>query len=70
MICPKCNKDDPQNREMCPVCGAPVKPIPVPPYGKIQFGKYDWYVLDKQNGNALIITEKVLEKRPYHHKIC
>jgi len=55
---------------MCPVCGAPVKPIPVPPGGKIRFGKFDWYVLDKQDGKALIITEKVIEKRPYHHKEC
>ena len=70
MICPRCKKDDPQNREMCPDCGAPVKPIPVPLGGKIQFGKYDWYVLDKQEGKALIITEKVIEKRPYHHKEC
>jgi hypothetical protein len=52
---------------MCPDCGAPVKPIPVPPDGKIQFGGYDWYVLDKQDGKKLIITEKVIEKRPYHH---
>ena len=66
MKCPKCNKDDPQNREMCPDCGAPVKPIPVPPGGKISFGGYDWFVLDKQDEKMLIITEKVLEKRAYH----
>ena len=70
MICPKCNKDDPQNREMCPDCGYPVKPIPVPLGGKIQFGGYVWFVLDKQDGKTLIITEKVIEKRPYHHKEC
>lgn len=68
MICPKCKKDDPQNREMCPDCGYPVKPIPIPPGGKIQFGGYDWFVLDKQDGKSLIITEKVIEKRPYHHE--
>ena len=66
MICPKCKKDDPQNREMCPDCGAPIKPIPVPPGGRIQFGAYDWFVLDVQNDRMLIITEKVIEKRPYH----
>ncbi len=70
MICPRCKKDDPQNREMCPDCGYPVKPIPVPPGGKIRFGDYDWFVLDRQNGKALIITEKVIEKRPYHNMDC
>lgn len=70
MICPNCKKDDPQGREMCPDCGAPVKPIPVPPCGKIRFGEYDWYVLDKQDGKALILTEKVIEKRAYHSQEC
>jgi len=55
---------------MCIACGFPVMPIPVPPGGKIHFGAYDWYVLDKQDGNALLITEKVIEKRPYHHAEC
>lgn len=68
MICPNCNKEDPLGREMCPYCGAPIKPIPVPPGGKIHFGAYDWYVLDKQDDRALIITEKVIEKRAYHHQ--
>ena len=70
MVCPRCKKNDPQNREMCPDCGAPVIPIPVPPGGKIRFGKYDWYVLDKQDDKILIITEKVIEKRPYHSEEC
>ena len=70
MICPRCNKEDSQNREMCTYCGAPVKPLPVPPGGKINFGAYDWYVLVKQNGRALIITEKVIERRPYHSQEC
>jgi hypothetical protein len=69
-ICPKCQKADPQNREMCPDCGAPIKPIPVPPGGKIRFGGYDWFVLDKQDGKTLVITEKIIEKRPYHHEEC
>lgn len=68
MKCPRCNKDDPQDREMCPFCGAPIKPIPVPPGGKTRFGKYDWFVLDKQADKMLIITEKVIEERPYHHE--
>jgi len=67
-MCPKCKKEDPQNREMCPDCGYPVKTIPVPPGGKFKFGKYDWYVLEKQNDKMLIITEKVIEKRAYHNQ--
>ena len=68
MICPKCQKDDTQNREMCPDCGASVKPIPVPPGGKIHFAGYDWFVLDKHEDRTLIITEKVIEKRAYHNE--
>ncbi len=33
---------------------------------KISFGGYDWQVLDVQNGKALIITEYIIEQRPYH----
>lgn len=70
MTCPRCHRDDPANREMCPHCGAPIRPIPVPPGGKIRFGDYDWYVLDRQADKMLILTEKVIEKRPYHHEEC
>jgi len=70
MTCPNCKKEDPQNREMCPECGYPVKPIPIPPGGKIRFGEYDWFVLDKQNDKMLIITEKVIGKRAYHSQEC
>ncbi|MDR3149072.1 MAG: DUF6273 domain-containing protein, partial [Oscillospiraceae bacterium] len=66
--CPKCGKDDPMNREECPDCGYPIRPIPVPPDGKISFGGYDWYILDKQDDKMLIITEKVIGMRPYHHE--
>ena len=66
MKCPNCKKKTPRNKEMCVECGYPVKPIPVPPGGKIRFGKYDWHVLDKRGGRSLIITEKVIERRPYH----
>jgi hypothetical protein len=55
---------------MCVECGYPIKPIPVPPGGKLRFGAYDWYVLDRQGDKVLIITEKVIEKRPYHHEEC
>jgi hypothetical protein len=68
MDCPICKKENPRDKEMCPNCGAPIKPLPVPPVGKIQFNKYDWYVLDKQEDRLLIITEKVIERRPYHNQ--
>ena len=32
----------------------------------IQFGDWDWRVLDLQDDRALIITEHVIERRPYH----
>ncbi|MCL2052823.1 MAG: DUF6273 domain-containing protein [Oscillospiraceae bacterium] len=35
----------------------------------IQFGGYNWRVLDIQNNAALIITENVIEKRAYHNKL-
>jgi hypothetical protein len=42
-------------------------PSPAPPTGDIiQFGGYDWRVLDERDGKALIITEKIIEFRPYH----
>ena len=66
MYCPKCKKDDPQNREMRPDCGYPVKPIPAPPGGKTSFGGYDWFVLDKQDGKALILSEIITCDRQYH----
>ncbi|MDR1559063.1 MAG: DUF6273 domain-containing protein [Clostridiales bacterium] len=33
----------------------------------VPFGGYDWRVLDIQNGAALIITEYIIEQRPYHN---
>ena len=35
---------------------------------KITLGGHNWLVLDKQDGKTLIITEKVIEKRPYHNE--
>jgi len=32
----------------------------------IQFGEWDWRVLDIQNDRALIITKNVIERRPYN----
>ena len=35
----------------------------------IQFGPYDWRVLDVQGNQALIITDRVIDQRMYHHTI-
>jgi len=32
----------------------------------LSFGGYDWRVLDIQSNRALIITEDIIEQRPYH----
>jgi hypothetical protein len=32
----------------------------------LSFGGYNWRVLDMQNNTALIITEDIIEQRPYH----
>ncbi|MCL2816885.1 MAG: InlB B-repeat-containing protein [Clostridiales bacterium] len=34
----------------------------------IKFGGIDWLVLEVQDGKALILSEKILEKRPYHER--
>jgi hypothetical protein len=38
--------------------------------GKIRFGAYNWCVLENRDDRTLIITEKVVELRPYHHEVC
>jgi len=35
-------------------------------YEKVSFGKYSWRILDKQDDMMLIITEGVIEERPYN----
>lgn len=35
---------------------------------KIQFGGYAWQVLSVEDNKALIITEKIIEQRPYHNE--
>ncbi|MEW8985830.1 MAG: DUF6273 domain-containing protein [Bacillus sp. (in: firmicutes)] len=32
----------------------------------LSFGSYNWRVLDIKNNTALIITENIIEQRPYH----
>ena len=70
MFCPRCKKENMYSREMCSTCGAPIKPLPVPLGGKIRLGKYYWYILDKQAERVLVISEKILERRPYHSQEC
>lgn len=67
MKCPKCNFENPEFKEMCQKCGYPIKPIPEPIDGKIHFGLYDWFVLEEKENRMLLITQKVIEKRPYHN---
>lgn len=68
MICPRCNKENPEHKEMCLECGYPLKPIPIPCDGKIHFGSFDWYVLDKKEDRMLIVSEKVIGKMSYHNE--
>ncbi|MCL2698664.1 MAG: DUF6273 domain-containing protein, partial [Oscillospiraceae bacterium] len=35
--------------------------------GTIIFGGYDWRVLEVKDGRALLLSDKVLELRPYHN---
>jgi len=32
----------------------------------MEFGGYNWLILDKQDGKALLLSENILSKRPYH----
>lgn len=35
----------------------------------VHFGKRDWRVLDLQSGKALLLSDKIIEKRPYHEDL-
>lgn len=35
-------------------------------HSSLSFGDYNWRVIDIQNNRALIITEDIIEQRPYH----
>ncbi|MCL2577547.1 MAG: DUF6273 domain-containing protein [Defluviitaleaceae bacterium] len=35
----------------------------------VRFGLHDWRVLDVHNGKALLLSERILEKRGYHNKL-
>jgi len=48
-------------------CNSPEPQIDSPDVGSIiEFGGYDWRVLDVQDGRALIITENVVRTRAFH----
>jgi hypothetical protein len=52
-----------------PYTGAIVSPYPSATIGDtIQLGRFDWLVLDIQDGRALIISEKVLSQRVWHYE--
>ena len=72
MRCQYCNAEVPCDRTICPNndCYRPIKPLPIPPGGKIQFGGYGWYVLEKQERKMLIISEYVIKKRVFHSYEC
>ena len=57
-----------------PFAPVPVTPPPTPPAQAnvsvgdiIPFGGFNWRVLDVQGGRALIITDRVIDQRPYDH---
>ena len=52
--------ESPQFEQDMPVIAAAVGDI-------IQFGNYDWRVLEVQGNQALIITDRVIDFRMYHH---
>lgn len=66
MQCPNCKRENSTQKEMCALCGYPLKPIPVPQGGIIYFAGYDWFILEQQDDKMLILSEKVIKKRPYH----
>ena len=36
---------------------------------RITFGKFQWRVLEEKDGKALIITEEIIDERPYHNDL-
>ena len=62
------------NENFCSDCGAKYKNEQAKPTAadsivvgsSYRFADYDWRVLSIENGKALLISEKILEKRPYH----
>jgi hypothetical protein len=53
------SEDNNQDEESTPFASASVGDV-------IQFGAFDWRVLEIQDDKALIISEDIIEHRPYH----
>jgi len=76
MKCTHCNSELKTGEKIaslltsCPFCGKSLAKKEEPPKigSIIPFGNYKWRVLDVQDGNALIITEDVIEERPYNEE--
>jgi len=48
--------------------GERVSAAPTLNFEKVKFGPYDWLVLERKDGRALLITEGIIERGPYHSK--
>jgi hypothetical protein len=76
MKCIHCNSEWKTNEKIvssltsCPFCGKSLAEKEEPPKigSIIPFGNYKWRVLDVQDGEVLIITEDVIEERPYNEE--
>ena len=77
--CPDCGADVSSYAEACPNCGCPgwrisgKPPITLSVGSKYELGQWAgepivWRVLNIINGQALLITDKVIERLPYHNK--
>ena len=44
----------------------PHQPVTLPVFEVMQFGGYDWLVLETRGNMALIMTEQIIERRAYH----
>ncbi|MHB0874732.1 MAG: DUF6273 domain-containing protein [Anaerolineae bacterium] len=56
--------------KVCPECGVPMSPLPQPTGGTIRFGMYEWRVLERVDGNTLILSERVIDKKAYHGRVA
>ena len=72
MKCTKCSGEwippPGKNLSVCPFCNENLNTGAAPDNARdeiIQFGGYNWRVLDVQGESALIITEDIIEVRPY-----
>ena len=73
--CPECGHEMSSLADACPHCGCPARFFGGGVQLKLDdhyvFGRYggeeiEWRVLDVRDGRALLVTEKVIDRRPYH----